>query len=274
MNNLGDRLKKERENRKLSLDQLAASTRIQKKFLLALEEGRFDALPAGVFVVGFIRSYAAALGLDSDPLIAEYESLRQAAKPAAAPAPRIAVRRRSRNKNLPVLTGVAVVLLLIAGAFQYVKSQKSALHEPLPQLVDEDLVVLSQQAAESEAKKHAQTPEGALIAAITPQLLEPRYAEEKPRQAKPAQPATAAFYMTLTAKDEDVWTYVVIDDEDVRDMYIRAGKTVTVKGNKSFSLTTGNPIHLAVKVNSKSVRIPGSANNKVIRNWLVPLDGR
>ncbi|TBR21977.1 MAG: helix-turn-helix domain-containing protein, partial [Candidatus Nitrosotenuis sp.] len=69
MSGLGERLKKEREMRGVSLDEIAKATRIHKKFLAALEEDDFDALPAPVFVTGFLRSYASHLGVDADSLV-------------------------------------------------------------------------------------------------------------------------------------------------------------------------------------------------------------
>ncbi len=60
----GNKLREAREARGLSLDDVAHVTRIPRSSLALLEEGRADKLPAPVFVRGFIRAYARAVGLD------------------------------------------------------------------------------------------------------------------------------------------------------------------------------------------------------------------
>jgi cytoskeleton protein RodZ len=68
----GEHLKREREMRGVSLEEIAAATRISTRFLEAIENEQWDHLPGGVFNRGFIRSIARFLGLDEDSLIAEY----------------------------------------------------------------------------------------------------------------------------------------------------------------------------------------------------------
>jgi cytoskeletal protein RodZ len=64
MSNFGDRLRREREKRKISLDDIATATKISKRHLIELEEERFKDLPGGIFNKGFVRAYAKFLELD------------------------------------------------------------------------------------------------------------------------------------------------------------------------------------------------------------------
>ncbi len=64
MESLGARLKREREQRKITLDEISLSTKIGTRFLLAIEEEQFDQLPGGIFNKGFVRAYARYLGVD------------------------------------------------------------------------------------------------------------------------------------------------------------------------------------------------------------------
>ena len=68
----GEHLKREREMRGVTLEEIAAATRIAPRFLAALESEQWELLPGGVFNRGFIRSVARYLGLDEDSLVAEY----------------------------------------------------------------------------------------------------------------------------------------------------------------------------------------------------------
>jgi cytoskeletal protein RodZ len=70
----GEHLKREREMRGVSLDEIAAATRIATRFLQAIEEEHWDQLPGGVFNRGFVRAVARYLGLDEESTVAEYVS--------------------------------------------------------------------------------------------------------------------------------------------------------------------------------------------------------
>lgn len=68
----GERLKLERELRGVSLDEVSGATRINTKYLEALETEQWDQLPGGVFNRGFIRTIARYLGINEDGMISEY----------------------------------------------------------------------------------------------------------------------------------------------------------------------------------------------------------
>jgi cytoskeletal protein RodZ len=68
----GEHLRREREMRGVSLDEVSKATRIITKFLEAFENERWQDLPGGVFNRGFLRSIARYLGLDEEALVAEY----------------------------------------------------------------------------------------------------------------------------------------------------------------------------------------------------------
>ncbi len=69
----GERLKRERELREVSLKEVTSATRIGPRFLEALENEEWDKLPGGIFNRGFVRSIARYLGLDEENLLAEYD---------------------------------------------------------------------------------------------------------------------------------------------------------------------------------------------------------
>lgn len=70
---LGAFLKKEREERNLSLDDLARMTKVKKHFLLAIEENRYDALPSPIYVKGFLSAYAKSIGIEPEKVLIRYE---------------------------------------------------------------------------------------------------------------------------------------------------------------------------------------------------------
>jgi cytoskeletal protein RodZ len=68
----GESLKRERELRSVTLEEISAATRIATRFLKAIESEEWDQLPGGVFNRGFVRAVARYLGLDEENTVAEY----------------------------------------------------------------------------------------------------------------------------------------------------------------------------------------------------------
>ena len=79
MGEFGEKFRKAREKKELSLDDVSNVTKINARMLRAIEEEHFEDLPGGVFNKGFIRAYAKHLGLDAEEAVSDYlASLRQA----------------------------------------------------------------------------------------------------------------------------------------------------------------------------------------------------
>ena len=72
MTELGARLKEARLARGYSLDDLQNITKIQKRYLIGIEEGNYTIMPGSFYVRAFIKQYAEAVGLDADEVLTEY----------------------------------------------------------------------------------------------------------------------------------------------------------------------------------------------------------
>jgi transcriptional regulator with XRE-family HTH domain len=114
--NFGERLKRERELREVTLEEITQATRIGSRFLEALENEDWDKLPGGVFNRGFVRSIAHYLGLDEEAFLGEYD-LAHAAH-ADQMAQKHALKIEDRIPPTPLWIPVALVLgiLLLAAA--------------------------------------------------------------------------------------------------------------------------------------------------------------
>jgi len=110
----GENLRREREMRGVSLEEIAAATRIGTRFLDALEKEAWDRLPGGVFNRGFVRTVARFLGLEEESLLAEYTLAMRLPEATAIPSelpPQPSALRRAPW----IALGMAAVLTL-AGA--------------------------------------------------------------------------------------------------------------------------------------------------------------
>jgi cytoskeletal protein RodZ len=115
---IGRVLKQEREERRVSIEELSSTTRIPRKTLECLEEDRFDDLPSGVFVRGFIKAYASAVDIDADEVLARFDAQR----PLPAPPPPLStVERRRGNGSIVLAIATAVLFAIIVAAFVLVR---------------------------------------------------------------------------------------------------------------------------------------------------------
>jgi cytoskeletal protein RodZ len=135
MTNFGEKLRRQRESRNITLREISESTKINKRYLEALERNEFDTLPGGVFTKGYIRTFAESIGMDPEPLLEDYRNERRAkgdedptedeqvAKEAAQAAlSQLATsldRPRSGGRLLPAVAGFAILAVIIWLAFRY-----------------------------------------------------------------------------------------------------------------------------------------------------------
>ena len=117
--NFGERLKRERELREVTLEEITQATRIGSRFLGALENEEWDKLPGGVFNRGFVRSIAHYLGLDEEAFLAEYDLAHAAHADQQAQKHALKIEDRIPPTPLwiPVALGLGILLLAAAIIF-------------------------------------------------------------------------------------------------------------------------------------------------------------
>jgi cytoskeleton protein RodZ len=131
---LGEKLKKLRSERRMSLGEVSRNTRIQIKYLEYLEEGDYNKLPVDVYVRGFLRSYAEFLGVDERILVRLYEKENEIKKNLD--------RRKDNGKKNPLVVretinissfvftpkvlAISLVALLVVGGFFYLYKEIGA----------------------------------------------------------------------------------------------------------------------------------------------------
>jgi hypothetical protein len=117
MFDIGSSLREARLRQELDFPELEERTKIRPKYLRALEDERFDILPAPTYVRGFLRSYAQALGLDGQPFVDEYNSRFTVGEDDAPLRARsVPPPRRDRVPRESRIAAVALVAIAIATA--------------------------------------------------------------------------------------------------------------------------------------------------------------
>lgn len=115
MDSIGTYLRRERELRHVSLEELVQITRVPLKMLQRIEDDRFEELPGEVFARGFLRSYARALGLDCTEVLARFAEGRKLPEPAPAPLlASVQTPERGRRFGIAIALVILVILFTLA----------------------------------------------------------------------------------------------------------------------------------------------------------------
>ncbi|WP_044893702.1 helix-turn-helix domain-containing protein [Bacillus alveayuensis] len=135
MTELGKRLKEAREAKQISLDELQEMTKIQKRYLIGIEEGNYEIMPGTFYVRAFIKQYAEAVGLDSEQLFEEHKHEIPSSQHEDLPEQLSRVKSRQRlssktAKLIDMLPKLLTTILIIAVAVAvWVIIQKSDINK-------------------------------------------------------------------------------------------------------------------------------------------------
>lgn len=117
MSTVGAYLKREREIRQVSLEELVQTTRIPLKMLQHIEADEFDLLPGDVFSRGFVRAYARSLGLDAATVLAKFDRKIDLTAP---PPPLSSIEAPERGRSFGIAIALVILVLLFTLALSIV----------------------------------------------------------------------------------------------------------------------------------------------------------
>jgi cytoskeletal protein RodZ len=283
----GEKLRQAREAHKLTLQDIAVTTKISPRHLQALEEERFSVLPGGVFNKGFVRAYARCVGLDEEKSVAEYMA-------AAHPAPvevnmdtvasQIATaspRRRAAAFGPVTIVGVVAVLVGLVLGGLWLREQRresSEQREQSAQIIAQSQpaaapVAAAAPATESSSAAQPTTPPtatsptdaaanqpGAALAS-TPQ--HPASVAEAQANSPAEGPAPVEISIAAT---ERAWISVRSDGKQVETITLDPDspelRLRTYKAQERLLLVVGNPAGLNVTYNGKPAGVLGEEGRR------------
>lgn len=241
----GADLRAARERLGWPLPDVASSLRIRVAYLAALEEGRLSSLPGNAYALGFLRTYACALGLDPDEMLRRFRAeangvSRRTELAFPAPVP---------ERGLPAGAVVLLGLLLVAGAYVgwYRLSGEGRLPAETVMAVPERLAPLAEQAV-----KFPDPPAASQVATATPSAPVPAAPSEPPlvvpayspssAAAAPVTPPPAADQTRLVLRaNADAWVQVKDRAGPILlNRVLKPGETWPVPAKSNLLLTTGN----------------------------------
>ncbi|HVO80054.1 MAG TPA: RodZ domain-containing protein [Terriglobales bacterium] len=252
MESFGARLKRERERRGISLDDISVSTKIGTRMLRALEEDHFDQLPGGIFNRGFVRAYAHHLGLDEEQTIVDYLAASGDAVPGRIPeseeeAPVIEVRAEADSARAgSVPWGVfAIVVLLVAigiaiwGSYAREKRKQA-----------------EQVAAPQSSQPAPPAPVASSARPVSARPVVPSTSTTPKPPAQTPSPAPGSFVVRINAR-EDCWVSVTADGKEILKDTLSAAADKSVEARREIVIRAGNVGALDFFFNGKRLPAQG-----------------
>ena len=136
MPSFGEQLRQARESQNITLQEIAATTKISARALQALESEQFDRLPGGIFNKGFVRAYARYVGLDEEKMLASYLAVAKPQAPEAdmqtIPSQLAAAQRPGKEPRIggtTIMGVLAVIVALALGAVWFREHRKEAMEQ-------------------------------------------------------------------------------------------------------------------------------------------------
>ncbi len=238
MENLGELLRQQRENKHLSVEEVATQTRIAVRFIQLIEENRFDLLPNVVSAKGFLRSYARCLGLDETEILSRFPETVRPPEPSSAPSPKAVEEKvppyiqRKQPDRLPfplwATFSVAVVIaLFIVLAFIMPRAPETASTPSVP---------------EAEPQMEPGPIDSSPIPDPSP-VEQNQTASPSPPTATPVPsvlPTSPSARVLIVEATESSWVHVAIDGKETKEALLQPGEKVRWEAKQKFVLTVGN----------------------------------
>jgi cytoskeletal protein RodZ len=243
MATLGQQLKQSREEKGISLQEIAESTHISIRFLQAIENDAYDVLPGGVFNRAFVRKFARQVGFDEEQAVNLYQEQWQEQGGEPERGYQLGVdepdfRQSSGNGLL-----LSFVALIIIGALTYAAW---VIFAPVSNSGGSAVAGLNTPASPSVTPTPSVTPE----ATASPSSNPPGSPTPSPTPETPA----GAMRVQLTAPIEDVWFKVKADDNEAEQLTLKRGESRVYDASEKFIfLAIGRVQSLKIAVNGRNM---------------------
>ncbi len=263
---VGERLREAREKKQLSVEDVSRRTKIQSKFLIAIDNDDFASLPSSHYKF-FVRDYARAVDLDSDEILSEV--------PAPAPVkvftdpdveegatrrptfiegansrrPRYSPVNLANPNTANLAIGGAILLIIALGIYYFAGGFDSS---------DEGRSYTEELATDSSAGSRTE---------IIPR---PGEDEGDTEEASTYEPGDS---LTLEGRAIDrVWYSIVMDGKRSDTETIDSGQVRTWRAAELFKLSLGNAGGLELYLNGKTLGTLGPRST-VVRNQVIDMNG-
>ncbi len=249
---LGEKLRTAREERGISISEVAEQTRISPLYLEAIDQDNYKSLPGGIFNKGFVRSYAKYVGIDEQEALQDYSRLMAESAPVEEAEfktyrPEVLTDDRTASSIVPTVIFAAVILALMSAGIlflvNYIQNQQS--EPPI--------------AANTVNTNNAASPANASVNTAAP---------VGPSGPVPAMGTVKVEFKTL---GDEIWLSSVNDGARSSSV-ISADKPATFEPKERLTLAYSKSLARAAQltINGKAITLPASPLNP--RKGVIELD--
>ena len=236
----GQYLQAIRTEKRISLETVSEETRIRLDTLQQIEAEDHENLPDEVFVKGFLRAYARAVGADGDEAIRRYE-LRLAVHRKIVQSEAALQRSGKRfwTRLLLALGTLAVLIVLSVLVFSLDGDHPPPASVPAIESADKVDEVAEQK------PEPLQTPSPEAKKTVDPQLKQPQ-----------------KLLLRVTTKEE-TWLKIIIDDLVPMEYSLYPGDRIELEAGSGYNLLIGNAGGIELYLNDRPVTVPGKSGDVV-----------
>jgi cytoskeletal protein RodZ len=292
MDEIGQKLRTARIEKGYTLDDLQQITKIQKRYLIAIEEGNFDALPGDFYVRAFIKQYADTVGIDSDALLTQFqqdipdtqpqEYVEQSVESQSRKTRAVADKPVNKlRRYLPQIVIAVVAVLIIAVAYVVTFKSSQSNKQAIPDTAS-SVTVSSKKKTSSSSKASSKASSKSSSKSSSASDKSTSSSKKKAKksssskktsdklsvavaaEANSAQAVTVknwpttANTITVGASKSAAWVEVLINGTATWQGTLSAGADHTVDlpaGTTSFAVKSGNATTTTIKLNKTNVDI-------------------
>ncbi|WP_225048804.1 helix-turn-helix domain-containing protein [Lacticaseibacillus kribbianus] len=279
MDEIGQKLRTARIEKGYTLDDLQQITKIQKRYLIAIEEGRFDALPGDFYVRAFIKQYAETVGLDADALLTQFQQDIPDTQPQeyAEQSVENTTRKTRAVVNNPAkklrrhgfAIGILVLAVALIGVVYYVAWRAQAGDRQVIPTDSSSVAISSSKKTDTASSKKAASASKKAASASKKKAAESSSKKEATKltidvAASDTAQQTAAIKnlpasgnkLTIGAGTAAAWVALTVNNAVTWQATLPAGTSQEVDlpdGATTFSIRSGNMPQTTIKLNGTDV---------------------
>jgi cytoskeletal protein RodZ len=271
LDKFADELREQREKSGLTLQQMANKTRIDLKFLEAIDQGNFSFLP-DLYVKAFVKQFAKTIGLDENLILKKFEAAREGKEynPDPVVSKEEIKQKEVSQTQLPKTDVPKPIAKSTSPLKSYAEEPKQKTSED-EKKVNHQLMIFGIGGVgliiitallyffvfnKSDKIIVEETP----IEEVIKQSKD-RYVEEEPVQQSGndstlAPVSSDSLYLTFFAK-ETSWVFVVLDNAKTQEFTLNPNSKFSVAASREFKATVGNSGGVTLQMNNKPVDFTG-----------------
>lgn len=258
---IGKKLQKARQAKGYTLDDLQQITKIQKRYLIAIEDEKFDELPGDFYVRAFVKQYADTVGLDGDDLLKEYEDdlpkaktaeysdhIAQAVESRASQRKTISNQVNRSRRYVPTII-ITVVIILVLAAIWFTAIARS--HRDSSTRIDNSSVSVS-----GESRKKASSSSKKVVKKTAKDTIKLKQASRNDTSVTyTADKLTVDTTLQINPADR-AWMQVQANNNNLLNRTLNANEKTSVKVNKnttSLVITVGNARSTKLRIGNQTI---------------------